>query len=181
MKLPHVCLTLVSVWGVVGCNSPVQPTPRVQPKAALEEKIAFESHRDGNGEIYVMNTDGSGLQNLTNDPSFDIWPAWSPDGTRIAFSSDRDGLDNIYVMNADGSGLRKLTNSHGNTYGPVWSPDGSHIAFASNRNGRFDLGEVPDARDLLPHNLRTRRGGHQANDGEQHKRRILRSHARTSL
>ncbi len=41
-------------------------------------KIAFESYRDGNGEIYVMNSDGSGQINLTNNPSDDGFPAWQP-------------------------------------------------------------------------------------------------------
>ena len=41
-------------------------------------QIAFMSDRDGNGEIYVMNADGSGQTNLTNNPAYDDEPAWSP-------------------------------------------------------------------------------------------------------
>ncbi|MCJ7654035.1 MAG: hypothetical protein MUO97_01835, partial [Dehalococcoidia bacterium] len=42
-------------------------------------KIAFCSiMNDGNIEIYVMNTDGSNQINLTNNPTFDCAPAWSP-------------------------------------------------------------------------------------------------------
>ena len=41
-------------------------------------KIAFESSRDGNYEIYIMNSDGSGIYNLTNHPSDDWYPSWSP-------------------------------------------------------------------------------------------------------
>jgi Tol biopolymer transport system component len=41
-------------------------------------RIAFESERDGNLEIYVMNADGSGVTRLTNDPASDSTPAWSP-------------------------------------------------------------------------------------------------------
>ena len=64
-------------------------------------RIAFDSLRDGNGEIYVMNADGSGQTRLTDDPGFDGSPSWSPDGSRIAFQSFRDGDANpeIYVMN----------------------------------------------------------------------------------
>ena len=53
-------------------------------------KIAFVSSRDGNPEIYTINTDGTELTRLTNDPAVDEEPAWSPDG-RIAFVSERSG------------------------------------------------------------------------------------------
>ncbi|NIV59296.1 MAG: hypothetical protein GWN48_28980, partial [Actinobacteria bacterium] len=77
-------------------------------------RIAFTSFRDGDGEIYVMNADGTGLTRLTNDPATDQDPVWSPDGSQIAFVSDRDGNDEIYVMNADdGGGLIRLTNDGG--------------------------------------------------------------------
>jgi len=63
------------------------------------KKIAFDSYRDGNGEIYVMNADGSGQINLTNNPADDGITSWSPDGKMIAFVSGRDGNDEIYVLN----------------------------------------------------------------------------------
>jgi Tol biopolymer transport system component len=80
------------------------------PAAAPNSKIAFQSNRDGNLEIYTMNVDGSGIARLTNNAGLDLEPAWSPDGRRIAFRSERDGNFEIYVMNADGSGLTRLTN-----------------------------------------------------------------------
>ena len=43
-------------------------------------KIAFPSNRDGNHEIYLINVDGSGLTNLTNNPAEDFWPSWSAAG-----------------------------------------------------------------------------------------------------
>jgi Tol biopolymer transport system component len=104
-------------------------------------KIAFTSYRDGDGEIYVMNADGSGQTNLTNDLAFDGRPAWSPDGTKIAFESDRAGSGNyeIYVMNADGSGVTRLTNNSANDVDPDWSPDGERIVFTSLRDGNSEI------------------------------------------
>src|SRR5689334_16678526 len=102
-------------------------------------KIAFDTDRDGNSEIYVMNPDGSGPTNLTNNTAFDGWPAWSPDGTKIVFSSNRDGDYEIYVMNADGTNQTRITNSPGFDYIASWSPDGTKIIFDSLRDGDWDI------------------------------------------
>ena len=102
-------------------------------------QIAFQTDRDGNWEIYVMDVDGSGPVNLTRNGSADRLPAWSPDGRMIAFTSDRDGNDEIYVMNKDGSGVKRLTNAPGQDSYPSWSPDSKAIAFESNRSGNLDL------------------------------------------
>ena len=42
-----------------------------------------------------MNVDGSGLQNISNNPSREQWPSWSPDGARITFQNYRDGNGEI--------------------------------------------------------------------------------------
>jgi TolB protein len=107
-------------------------------------KIAFETIRDGNYEIYLMNPDGSDQENLTRHPAKDVAPAWSPDGKRLAFVSDRaDNNEEIYVMNRDGTGIVRLTNNPANDGWPTWSPDGTQIAFQSDRDSgpkpRFDI------------------------------------------
>jgi Tol biopolymer transport system component len=81
------------------------------------------------GEIYVMNADGSGQTNLSNNPADDSEPGWSPDGKRITFWSYRNDSHGVYVMNADGSGQTRLISLASAFSGaPVWSPNGEHIA-----------------------------------------------------
>ena len=112
------------------------PTPTSTALGGGSGEILFESNRDGNHEIYVMNSDGSNPVNLSNHESYDSSPIWSPDGKKIAFESERDGNREIYVMNADGSNPINLTNDLNSDYSPDWSPDGSKIAFVSHRGGK---------------------------------------------
>jgi type II secretory pathway pseudopilin PulG len=131
------------VYGVNMQQQAGRATATAQARAAAARaqagRIAFISDRDGNDEIYVMNADGSGVTRLTNNPAYDGWPAWSPDGRRIAFASNRDGNPEIYVMNADGSGVTRLTNNPADDWAPSWSPDGRRIIFVSNRDGNYEI------------------------------------------
>ena len=109
--------------------------PRISPDG---KGIAFaRSSGDEPFDIYVMNPDGTGRVNVTDNPGNDDAPAWSPDGQHIAFMSDRDDQRDIYVMNADGSGPTRLTDHPGADILPVWSPDGFRIAFVSDRDGKY--------------------------------------------
>src|SRR6187397_2603828 len=71
------------------------------PAVSSRGQIAFESDRDGNVEIYVMDPEHpAGARNLTNNPAEDRAPAWSPDGSHIVFTSTRDGRvsPDLYIM-----------------------------------------------------------------------------------
>jgi|SRR5215216_61747 hypothetical protein len=128
---------LISATVVSECGGIKEVTFRlsVAPPPEENEKIVFDSFRDGNLEIYIMNADGSDPQRLTNNPGSDWWPDWSPDGSKIAFTILRGGLEEIYVMNAeDGSGQINLSNHPGQDINPSWSPDGTKIAFYSLRD-----------------------------------------------
>ena len=92
------------------------------------------------GEICLINPDGTGFVNLTNNSFDDHFAALSPDGRLIAFTTDRDGNYEIYLMNTDGTGLTNLTNSSSDeNYTISWSPRGRQIAFSSNRDGNYEI------------------------------------------
>ena len=104
------------------------------------KKIAFVGKdRDSNLDIFVMNADGTGKKNLTNNPGRYLSLRWSPDGKKIAFQLGGYDKYAIYVMNTDGSEQIRLTNNRANDGGPCWSPDGKRIVFWSDRNGQKEI------------------------------------------
>ena len=78
------------------------------------DRIAFTSDRDGDYEIYVMNSDGTNLTKVTENSDDDSDPTWSPDGQKVAFVSNRDGNDEIYIKSSDGTGYpQRITDDPG--------------------------------------------------------------------
>ncbi|MGH2650262.1 MAG: hypothetical protein ACRDHS_13490 [Actinomycetota bacterium] len=96
----------------------------------------------GDGDIYVMNADGTRLIRLTEGLRT-AGPAWSPDGTQIVFSQDQG--TSLVVMNSDGTGARELR-LDGQAYppyqSPAWSPDGTRIAFQASPGPRAETNSV---------------------------------------
>ena len=88
----------------------------------ISEQIALVSNDTGNDEIWLLNRDGTGLQQLTQDSHswWDKHPSWSPDGHSILFWSNRSGQRQLWLMAADGSGQTRLTQPDANNWDPVW-------------------------------------------------------------
>ena len=98
-------------------------------------KIVFESTRDGpDADIFVMNSDGTGVVQLTRNEVPDSTPTFTPDGRSIVWASELDGNLDVFRMAADGSGAVNLTRHPGTDGHPRVSPDGRRIYFNSNRS-----------------------------------------------
>lgn len=170
--------------------APAAPQPQPVPNAgmpavssatppALSGRIVFHSDRDGDLDIYVMDADGSNVQQLTDAPGRDFEPHWSPDGAAIVFSSDRDDPDNaqLYLMDADGASQRRLASALADDQvGARWSPDGQWILFHSNPlvDGlpRFDVYKIrPDGSGLA--NLSNAPGNNFMGDWSPDAQRIV--------
>ena len=113
-------------------------------------RIAFMSAQpdahgsDPNYDVFVVNVDGSHLEQLTGWPGEDGWPAWSPNGKWIAFTTTHDAKGryigggpyrDVYIMRPDGTGKRRIVVGLIGAV-PVWAPDGRTIMFAGSRLSR---------------------------------------------
>ncbi|MEW4529655.1 DPP IV N-terminal domain-containing protein [Maioricimonas sp. JC845] len=115
--------------------------PEVEAIEAQARQLAAEGGRrryqwdfDPHMDIYVVNSDGTGMQQLTDAPGYDAEGSYSPDGKQIVFTSTRDGDPDLYIMDADGSNVRQLTDVDGYDGGPFFSPDGNWVIFRSDRD-----------------------------------------------
>jgi eukaryotic-like serine/threonine-protein kinase len=119
----------------------VSPSPSPTPLGGSTSEIAFVSERTGVMQIWLINSDGKNLHQVTNMPNGACQPSWSPDGMRLAFISPCVGKreayegSSIYLINVDGSNLMSLPSSPEGDFDPTWSPDGKKIAFTSLRPG----------------------------------------------
>jgi hypothetical protein len=129
----------VIVLGPSGPQSVVNITPdpfseRNPAWSPDGDRIAFDSMRDGNNDVYTVDVDGGNLGRLTTNPASDADPNWAPSGAALAFTSGRDGEDAIYTMNADGTAqIRRTGLGAGGSQHPAWSPDGTRIIFSGIR------------------------------------------------
>lgn len=112
--------------------------PQFSPEG---KRVVYYSEKgDGKDQIWVMRSDGSNKTLLTANIGHNIFPGWSPDGSKIIFSSSKRDADTsgsyidgsfLYTMNADGTGLKKLGNIK--SFFARFSPDGKKIAYISGR------------------------------------------------
>lgn len=129
------------------------PTPTPVPGAGAQP-IAFTKSANGPfsaSDIFLVNTDGTNVVNITNSPGEDTQPAWSPDGSRLAYvchhqpDGSAGGPARICVRNADGTGFKVLSNTQADDFSPSWSRDGSQIAFATFTSGSPSILSIMNA------------------------------------
>jgi Tol biopolymer transport system component len=106
-------------------------------------KIVFESTRSGSYEIWVCDSNGTNLIQLTSFDRTTGTPRWSPDGRHIAFDAHIETHSDIYVTGAEGGSPRRLTTGTSDDVIPSWSRDGRWIYFASDRTGDRQVWKVP--------------------------------------
>ena len=105
------------------------PTPTIAGTIAFTRGV-----KDGTSpnEIWVVNTDGTGLKMLAGGEFSEEYPRWSPDGSKIVYvEGSYTYASDLFLMNADGSGKVQLTKNALSARTPIWSPDGAQIVFSN--------------------------------------------------
>jgi TolB protein len=109
--------------------------PTVSPDA---RRIVYVGNALGRPELYIMDSDGTGSDVLTNydfsEKNYRSDPDWSPDGRLIAYQEMISGHFQIRTIPARG-GTPKLLTSEGENEQPSWAPDSRHLVFTSTRTG----------------------------------------------
>jgi TolB protein len=96
------------------------------------KKLVFISEISGKEQLFIMDVDGSHIQQLTRDDADHEDPAWSPDGKKIAFVLIDKEHHSIAVMDIDGSHVEILTPKEQNTIHPNWSADSKQVIYCTN-------------------------------------------------
>jgi len=107
------------------------------------KKVAFESTRGGDLEIWLCSSDGEDCAQLTSMGSTASGvPTWSPDGKQVAFYSNVQGNPQIYAIPVEGGATRRLTSLKAGAMFPRWSRDGKWIYFSSKESGTAQIWKV---------------------------------------
>jgi len=105
--------------------------------------IALTLSKDGNSELYTIDTSGNVKARLTNDKALDGSATWSGAGNQLAFVSDRAGGPQVYRMTSGGGGANRVTKKGDYNQTPDWNPGaGEHaewVTYAGRAGGGFDI------------------------------------------
>jgi TolB protein len=108
------------------------------------QKVAMVLSRSGDPNIWVCNTDGSGLRQLTHTHADDSCPCWSPNGEWICYATKIHSRRRLAKISADGGEPEALSTAGApDPTEPDWSPDGKWIAFCSQSGDYFNICVMP--------------------------------------
>lgn len=147
--------TLYKNWPkIYRADYPASGIRKVQPYAVVEstrrdwqadispdgKKIAFNSNRSENDQIWMCDSNGKNLIQLTRGPqNIAGSPRWSPDGRLIAYDARPSGSCDIFLVKPNGDSTTVCVGSPAEDAIPTWSRDGRSIYFASNRTGKYQI------------------------------------------
>jgi WD40 repeat protein len=124
-------------------------TPRYSPDGSMIVTGAWQP--GGYKDIWILDDQGTRIEELMHDRAIDGGAAWSPDGSIVYFTSDRTGIFNLYAYERAAKRLFRITNVLGGAFAPTVSPGGNKLIFTSYSARGYDLAVLPvDPAALVP-------------------------------
>ncbi len=113
-------------------------TPSLSPDGS---RLAFSSDRGGFYDLYLLDLQTGGIQQLTDTPDYDASPTWSPDLAWLAYETlNQTNLDiALFSLNDPAQSHVLLTDDPASDHSPAWSPNGRQIVFISDRTGNSEI------------------------------------------
>ncbi len=117
--------------------------PIMSPSWSPDGKfLALVLSKDGNPDVYTLNTATKRLKRVTNHRAIDTEPVWMPDGRSIVFTSDRAGSPQLYQVDIDGGRARRLTFEGRYNSAASLSPDGKYVALVHGDRGQYKIAQL---------------------------------------
>jgi len=143
----NIWMVRLSATGSVNARSAVPITRGNQASEVLRlspdgKWLLYDSDLNGNGDLFVVSSDGGTPRQLTDDPADDLAANWSPDGSRVAFHSFRTGNRDVFTMNADGTGLSQVTTDTLSDWYAAWGPDNNTLVYARGEAPNIEVVEI---------------------------------------
>jgi Tol biopolymer transport system component len=126
-----ILVARLSVMLAVGGGAVVSATWVISRAGTSQsDQLAFQSDREGNWEIYLLDINRGLTHNLTRNPADDLGPAWSRATQQLAFYSSREQrAPQLYVMKLTSQRTQAVNPNRRGNWRPTWSPDGERLAF----------------------------------------------------
>ncbi len=128
-------------------------TPLPRPTDVHGGHIVFTCTRGSYNQICMINADGTGFRQLTNDTTNSYYPALSPEGDSVVYASNRNGRFDLFMLTLATSQISQLTYSIGNVVSPSFSPDGKQIVFVNHAGDSPSALWLTDRSGRNPHVL----------------------------
>lgn len=129
------------------------PTPLPFPTSIHGGHIVFTCTRNNINQICLINADGTGYKQLTNETSNAYYPAISPRGVSVVFALNQYDYFDLYLITLSDDKTIQLTDNLGNSFSPDFSPDGSQILFVNRVGNGVSSIWVMGPKGEKPHQL----------------------------
>jgi TolB protein len=108
-------------------------------KGFASARILLVGKRTGHKELYLCESDGGGMVQLTKDQSISLYPRWFPDGNRLAYAGFLKGFPDLYQIDLTTGKRQRISSYPGLNTGGAVSPDGQLMALVLSREGNPEL------------------------------------------